>query len=272
MKRSIKVHVFVTSVGWMTAIIIFFPIFWTVLISFKTEIQAVDSHSLFSIRPTLEAYKDVLERSNYWSCLSNTIVEAFGATFSALLLSIPAAYHMAFLTTSRTRTTLLWMLSTKMMPPISVLIPIYLIARSSGLLDSRIGMTILYTLMNLPVVVWMLFAFFREIPREILESGRMDGASLIDQFRYLLIPLSLPGIASTSLFSIVLCWNEAFWSLNLTSVIAAPLTQFITSFASPKGLFLSKLSAASTLAVLPILAIGWLSQKQLLRGFGVKRG
>ena len=125
--------------------------------------------------------------------------------------------------------------------------------------------------MNLPVVVWMLFAFFREIPREILESGRMDGASLIDEFRYLLFPLSLPGFASTSLFSVVLCWNEAFWSLNLTSVTAAPLTQFITSFSSPKGLFLSKLSAASTLAVLPILAIGWLSQRQLVRGFGIKR-
>ena len=125
--------------------------------------------------------------------------------------------------------------------------------------------------MNLPVVVWLLFVFFREIPKEILESGRMDGASLIDEFRYLLLPLSLPGIASTSLFSIVLCWNEAFWSLNLTSVTAAPLAQFITTFSSPKALFLSKLSAASTLAVLPVLAIGWLSQKQLVRGLGVKR-
>ena len=229
-----------------------------VFISFKTEVEAIDSHSLFLIRPTLEAYKDVLERSDYWSHLSSTIIESFGATFLALLLSIPAAYQMAFLPTSRTRTTLLWMLSTKMMPAIGVLVPIYLVARSSGLLDSRIGMVILYVLMNLPVVVWMLFAFFKEIPREILESGRIDGASLIDEFRYLLLPLSLPGIASTSLFSIVLCWNEAFWSLNLTSVTAAPLTQFITSFSSPKALFLSKLSAASTLAVLPVLAIGWL--------------
>ena len=121
-------------------------------------------------------------------------------------------------------------------------------------------------LMNLPIVVWMLFTFFKEVPREILEAGRMDGAGRMGELRHVLMPLSLPGIASTGLLSLILCWNEAFWSLNLTSSRAAPLTAFIASFSSPEGLFFAKLSAASTLAVAPILIFGWLSQRQLVRG------
>ena len=120
--------------------------------------------------------------------------------------------------------------------------------------------------MNLPIVVWMLFTFFKEVPNEILEAARMDGAGVWAEMRYLLMPLSLPGIASTGLLALILCWNEAFWSLNLTSSRAAPLTTFIASFSSPQGLFFAKLSAASTIAVAPILIFGWLSQRQLVRG------
>ena len=121
-------------------------------------------------------------------------------------------------------------------------------------------------LTNLPIIVWMLFTFFREVPVPILEAGRMDGATRWQEMTMVLLPLALPGIASTALLSLILCWNEAFWSLNLTSSNAAPLTAFIASFSSPEGLFFGKLSAASTLAVAPILVLGWISQKQLVRG------
>ena len=124
----------------------------------------------------------------------------------------------------------------------------------------------MYTLVNLPIVCWMLFSFFKEVPREVLEAGRMDGAQPRDELRHLLLPLSLPGIASTSLLAIILSWNEAFWSLNLTAANAAPLTAFIASFSSPEGLFWAKLSAASTMAIAPILIFGWMSQRQLVRG------
>jgi sorbitol/mannitol transport system permease protein len=180
--------------------------------------------------------------------------------------AIPAAYAMAFHPTRRTRGTLLWMLSTKMLPPVGVLVPIYLMFRTMGLLDTRSGLLVIYALMNLPIVVWMLFTFFKEVPRDILEAGRMDGARIGGEFWHLLMPLALPGIASTGLLSLILCWNEAFWSLNLTSSNAAPLTAFIAQFSSPQGLFFAKLSAASTIAVAPILVFGWLSQRQLVRG------
>jgi sorbitol/mannitol transport system permease protein len=158
------------------------------------------------------------------------------------------------------------MLSTKMLPPVGVLVPMYLIFRDLGLLDTRIGLTVVFTLINLPIVVWMLYTFFKEVPKDILEAGRMDGAKPKQELTFLLMPLALPGIASTALLAIILAWNEAFWSLNLTTSSAAPLTTFIASFSSPQGLFWAKLSAASTMAIAPILVFGWMSQKQLVRG------
>ena len=160
----------------------------------------------------------------------------------------------------------MWMLSTKMMPAVAVLVPIYLIFRDTGLLDSRIGLMIMLMLINLPIVVWMLYTYFREIPGEILEAARMDGASLWKEIVYVLTPMAVPGIASTLLLNIILAWNEAFWTIQLTTTNAAPLTAFIASFSSPQGLFWAKLSAASTMAIAPILILGWFSQKQLVRG------
>lgn len=160
----------------------------------------------------------------------------------------------------------MWMLSTKMMPPVGALIPIYLLFQATGLLDSRIGLVGVLTLINLPIIVWMLYTYFKEIPGEILEAARMDGASLMKEIIYVLTPMAIPGIASTLLLNVILAWNEAFWTLNLTASKAAPLTAFIASYSSPEGLFYAKLSAASTMAIAPILILGWFSQKQLVRG------
>jgi sorbitol/mannitol transport system permease protein len=173
---------------------------------------------------------------------------------------------MAFAPTERTRGTLLWMLSTKMMPSVGVLVPIYLIFRDLGLLDSHIGLIVLLCLANLPIVVWMLFTYFKEIPKGILEASRMDGIGTGREIVFVLAPMALPGIASTLLLNVVLAWNEAFWTLNLTTSKAAPLTAFIASYSSPEGLFWAKLSAAATLAIAPILVLGWLTQRQLVRG------
>ena len=144
----------------------------------------------------------------------NSVVISVVATALAILIAVPAAYAMAFFPTKRTKGTLLWMLSTKMMPPVGVLVPMYLLYRDFGLLDTRTGLIIVYTLMNLPIVIWMLYTFFKEVPGEILEAGRMDGAKARQEVTELLLPLALPGIASTALLSIILCWNEAFWSLQ----------------------------------------------------------
>ena len=194
------------------------------------------------------------------------MILSIGSTLLALLLAVPAAWSMAFSPTRRTKDILMWMLSTKMMPAVAVLFPMYLIFRDLGLLDSRIGLTVMLTMINLPIVVWMLYTYFREIPSEILEAARMDGASLWNEIVYVLTPMAVPGIASTMLLNIILAWNESFWTIRLTATNAAPLTAFISSFSSPQGLFWAKLSAASTLAIAPILIMGWFSQKQLVRG------
>lgn len=256
-----------TVVAWSAGLLIFFPILWTVLTSFKTEATAIADPPVFLFFDwTLENYAVVQERSNYMRFLWNSIIIAGGSTLLGVLIAVPAAWSMAFVPSKRTKDILLWMLSTKMLPAVGVLYPIYLIFIELGLLDTRIGLTVVLTLINLPIIVWMLYTYFREIPGEILEAARMDGASLRKEIVYVLTPMAVPGIASTVLLNIILAWNEAFWTLNLTAAKAAPLTAFIASYSSPEGLFYAKLSAASTMAIAPILVLGWFSQKQLVRG------
>jgi sorbitol/mannitol transport system permease protein len=262
---STRRKVAVTVAAWVVALLIFFPILYTLLTSIKTEPEAIAGFSLIP-SGTMENYVTVLTQRDYMKPFMNSVIISVGSTLLALLVAIPAAWSMAFSPTHRTKDILMWMLSTKMMPAVAVLVPIYLIFRDTGLLDSRIGLMIMLTLINLPIVIWMLYTYFREIPGEILEAARMDGASLIDEIVYVLTPMAVPGIASTMLLNIILAWNEAFWTIRLTTTNAAPLTAFIASFSSPQGLFWAKLSVASTLAIAPILIMGWFSQKQLVRG------
>jgi len=259
--------VIATTGAWLAGFLIFFPILWMVLASFKTELEA------FAIPPsflffhwTTENYATVQERSDYLHHALNSIIIAGGSTLIAMAIAIPAAWSMAFSPTKRTKDILLWMLSTKMMPPVGVLVPIYLIFKNFGLLDTRMGLVFILCLGNLPIVVWMLFTYFKEIPKDILEAARMDGATIGRELVYVLTPMAVPGLASTLLLNLILAWNEAFWTLNLTTLQAAPLTTFIASYSSPEGLFWAKLSAASTLAIAPILVLGWFSQRQLVRG------
>ena len=256
-----------TLIAWFFGLLIFFPILWTILTSFKTEAEAIaDPPSFLFFNWTLENYTVVQERSNYLRFLWNSVVLSVGSTILGIIIAVPAAWSMAFVPGRRTKDVLLWMLSTKMLPAVGVLFPIVLIARTLNIFDSYILLIVVLTLINLPIIVWMLYTYFREIPGEILEAARMDGASLREEILYVLTPMAVPGIASTVLLNIILAWNEAFWTLNLTTVRAAPLTAFIASYSSPEGLFYAKLSAASTMAIAPILILGWFSQKQLVRG------
>jgi sorbitol/mannitol transport system permease protein len=256
-----------SAAGWIVGFVIFFPILWMTLASFKTELEAFSTPPSFIFFDwTIENYTTVQGRSDYVHHAVNSIVTAGGSTLIAMLVAIPAAWSMAFAPSKRTKDILLWMLSTKMLPPVGVLVPIYLIYRDAGLLDSRAGLILILCLGNLPIVVWMLFTYFKEIPKDILEAARMDGATIGKELVYVLAPIALPGIASTVLLNVILAWNEAFWTLNLSTSGAAPLTVFIASYSSPEGLFWAKLSAASTLAIAPILVLGWFSQRQLVRG------
>ncbi len=267
LKATMNKRVGMTALAWLVGFVIFFPILWTFLTSFKSELDA------FAVPPkfiffhwTLENYLEVQSRSNYLLFAYNSIVLSVGANLIGLLISVPAAWSMAFAPTKRTKDLLMWMLSTKMMPGVGVLVPIYLLFRDFHLLDNRLGIGFVLMMMNLPILIWMLYTYFKEIPIDILEAARMDGASLLNEIVHVLTPMAIPGIASTMLLAIILSWNEAFWTLNLTTSNAAPLTAFIASYSAPEGLFWAKLSAASTLAIAPILILGWFSQKQLVRG------
>jgi len=248
--------------------IMFFPIIWIIILSLKTENDAIRAplEILFSAEWTLESFSTVQARSDYLKHFLNSVVISFGSTLLGLLVAIPAAWSMAFVPGKQTKNILMWMLSTKMLPPVGVLVPIYLIFRDFNLLDTRIGLTIVLSLLNLPIIVWMLYTYFKEIPSEILEAARMDGAGLKAEILHVLLPMAMPGIASTILLNVILAWNEAFWTINLSAANAAPLTVFIASYSSPEGLFYAKLSAASVMAIAPILILGWFSQKQLVRG------
>ncbi|MBM7117477.1 carbohydrate ABC transporter permease [Archangium primigenium] len=252
--------------AWLVALVVFFPIFWMVVTSFKTELGAFTMPPEFLFTPTLENYREIMERNDYLHFAWNSLVTSGGATIVGMLVAVPAAYAFSFHPSRRTQGILTWMLSTKMLPAVGVLVPIYLIARQLDLLDSRIALIVIFALSNLPIMVWMIYTYFRDVPRDILEAARMDGATLLQEMTRVLLPVSRGGLASTALLSLILNWNEAFWSLNLTTTKAAPLSALVASFSSPQGLFWAKLSAISTLACAPIVLLGWASQKQLVRG------
>ena len=254
------------TAAWVAGILMFFPIFWMALTSFKTELEAIAVPPTIIFDPTLENFSLIQERTDYTGFAWNSIITSVGGTALAMAIAVPAAYAMAFFPGRRTKDILLWMLSTKMLPAVGVLMPIYLISQKLGLLDTRIVLVVIYAMINLPIVIWLLFTYFREIPKEILEASRMDGTSTFNEIVEIVIPLSWGGVASTALLSIVLLWNEAFWSINLTSSDAGTLTALVASFSSPEGLFWSKLSAVSTAACAPIVVLGWFCQKQLVQG------
>lgn len=264
-RRRVETAV-IAAVAWTVGILYFFPLLWVFLTSLKTELQAIAVPPLFVFEPTLENFALVQERSDYFTYAVNSVVTSFGGTLLAMAVAVPCSYAMAYAPTEKTKSVLLWMLSTKMLPAVGVLMPIYLIAQKLDLLDTRIVLVVIFALINLPIIVWMLFSYFRDIPREILEASRLDGAKTLDVIRHVIVPLAWGGITSTALLSIVLCWNEAFWSINLTASDAGTLTALVASYSSPEGLFWAKLSAVSVLSCAPIVIFGWFCQRQLVQG------
>jgi len=255
-----------TVAAWLVTLVLFFPLGWLVLTAFKTELQAISVPPLLFFTPTLDNFAEVQARSDYMLYAMNSLITSVVSTLLGLAIAAPAAYSMAFFRNRWTRDILMWMLSTKMMPAVGALVPIYVLAQTAGLLDTRTALIIVFTLSNLPIMVWMLYSSFRDIPHEILEAARMDGATLWQEFRRILLPLGMGGLFSTGLLCLVLAWNEAFWSLNLSSAKAGTLAALIASYSSPEGLFWAKLSCASFMAIAPIVVFGWFSQRQLVQG------
>ena len=251
----------------LLALLMIFPVLWMVLTSFKTENIAIAFPPRLIFTPTLENWGQVLFNSPLLEFMGNTAIITVGSTLLALLLGVPAAYAMAFYRTRRTDGSMLWMMSTRMLPPAGVIVPLFVLFRNTNLLDTHLGLIIIFAGMNLPLVVWMVTGFMEDLPFALIEAARLDGANLWQEFTSVLLPLLGPGLAATSLLALIFTWNEFFFAVNLTTRDASPLSVYVSTFKSAYGdLFLAKMSAAATAAVVPVLVAGWVAQRHLVTG------
>ncbi len=252
-------------VGWLVVFVFFFPVLWMWLEAFKTEPQAASSPPTILFVPTLEEFQQVLS-GDFPPFFINSAIASIGSTFLVLVLGLPAAYALAIRPVKRTRDVLFFFISTRFLPFAASLVPLYLLARDLQLLDNIFALALIYTTINLPLGVWLLRSFLLEIPPELFEAARIDGAGFRHEILRIVVPLIAPGIAATSLICLIFSWNEFFYAVNFTSSVAATAPIFLVGFISGRGLFYAKLAAAATLASLPVLMAGWIAQKQLIRG------
>ena len=257
---------------WVIAAAFFFPVFWMVLNGFKTEDVANASPVLF-FTPTLEQYEKVLSGTpgllNFDDAFFNSFLIVATSTVIVLVMAIPAAYALSIRPIAKWRDVLFFFISTKFLPIVAGILPLWIIARDLDLLNTHLVLVILYTAMNLPLAVWMLNSFFAEVPRELIEAAQMDGTSLRGQIMEVMLPIVAPGIAATALLCFIFAWNEYFLAVQLNPADATTVPVWVTSFVSTRGNFLAKLSAASTLAVLPVVVAGWIAQKRMIRGLSL---
>jgi sorbitol/mannitol transport system permease protein len=258
--------------AWLLGLVFFFPVFWMVLNSFKSEQDANTSPKLF-FHPTLDRYRDVTKSAtgllSFGEAFANSAVVVIISTLIVLTLAIPAAYALAIRPVAKWRDVLFFFISTKFLPVVASILPVWILARNFHLLNTRLSLVILYTGINLPLAVWMLRSFFREIPRELIEAAEIDGASLRGQLKSIILPMAAPGIAATALLCVIFAWNEFFYAVQLNPVKGSTVPIWVTTNISTRGDFLAKLSAASVLACIPVVLAGWIAQKRMIRGLAM---
>jgi sorbitol/mannitol transport system permease protein len=260
------------AMAWVTALIFFFPVLWMVLNSFKSEQEANASPNL-NFDPTLDRYREVTESVggllSFGEAFMNSLVIVLVSTLIVLALAIPAAYALAIKPVVKWRDVLFFFISTKFLPVVASILPLWILARDLELLNTRLVLIVLYTAINLPLAVWMLRSFFVEIPRELIEAAEIDGARLRGQLTSVILPLAAPGIAATALLCLIFAWNEFFYAVQLNPVEGSTVPVWVTTNISTRGEFLAKLSAASVLACIPVVLAGWIAQKRMIRGLAM---
>jgi sorbitol/mannitol transport system permease protein len=254
-----------SALGWIVALGMFFPVLWMVLTAFKQERDAFTSPPKFAFSPTLDQFDAVLS-GGLESALLNSLWTTVGSTMLVIVLALPAAYALSIRPVEKWQDVLFFFLSTRMLPVVGAIVPIYIIARDIGMLDNVWTLVVLYTAINLPIAVWMLRSFMSEVPTEVLEAARVDGANLWQEARKVLFPMIAPGIAATGLICVIFAWNEFFLAVTLTAVRAQTVPVYLVGFITSEGAFWARLSAAATLAAIPVLLAGWVAQRYLVRG------
>jgi sorbitol/mannitol transport system permease protein len=254
-----------SALGWIVALGLFFPVFWMVLTAFKQERDAFTSPPKFFFKPTLDQFEAVL-KGGLDPALLNSLWATAGSTVLVIALGLPAAYALSIRPIEKWQDALFFFLSTRMLPVVGAIVPIYIIARDISMLDNIWTLVVLYTAMNLPIAVWMLRSFMSEVPTEVLEASRVDGANLRQEATHVLFPMIAPGIAATALICVIFAWNEFLLAVTLTAVRAQTVPVYLVSFITSEGAFWARLSAAATLAAIPVLLAGWVAQRYLVRG------
>ena len=258
---------------WFIVLVFFFPVFWMALTGFKTEPAANTPTPKFIFSPTLYEYQSV-----WWGTpgtaglrgyLEHSIVITVLSTIVVIALALPAAYALAIRPIRKWRDVLFFFISTKMLPIVGAIIPLFIIARDLNILDTQRLLILLYSAMNLPIAVWMLRSFLLEVPISVIEAAQVDGARLPRQLRSVVIPLIMPGLAAAALLCFIFSWNEFFLAVNLTTTNGATVPIYLVGFVAPEGQFLAHLSAAATVACLPVLLAGWAAQDKLVRGLSM---
>ncbi|PVZ07706.1 carbohydrate ABC transporter permease [Actinomycetospora cinnamomea] len=264
-RRGNAVDVWLGVIAWVVGIAFFFPVFWMVLTSFKTEADAYTPTPKIIFEPTLEQYEGVFS-SGIGPYLANSVGATVISTLLVLLLAIPAAFALSLRPVQKTSDVLFFFISTKMLPVVAAIVPIYVVVNEIGALDNIWTLIVLYTGMNLPIAVWMMRSFFLEVPGELLEQASIDGAPLWRTLREIVLPIISPGIFATALICVIFAWNEFFFAVNLTAANAGTVPVFLVGFITSEGLYWAQLSAAATLAALPVVIAGWVAQNKLVQG------
>ena len=257
--------VLLTVVTWIVAIGFFFPVLWMVLTAFKSEQDAQTDPPTLAFTPTLEQFRTVFD-AGIGPYFANSLGATVISTVLVLLLATPAAFALSLRPVEKTQDVLFFFISTKMLPVVAAIVPIYVVVNDLRLLDNIWTLVVLYTAMNLPIAIWMMRSFFLEVPSELLEAASIDGASLGRTLREVVLPIVSPGIFATALICTIFSWNEFFFAVNLTSANAGTMPTFLVQFVTSQGLYFAQLSAAATLAALPVIIAGWVAQNKLVQG------
>ncbi|MGV8885330.1 MAG: carbohydrate ABC transporter permease [Microbacteriaceae bacterium] len=266
-KFSIR-NILITTLTWVIVLMFFFPIAWMVFTSFKSEADAASIPPTFFVDLSFANYDKVFDRG-MGTYMLNSLMASVGSTLLVLVLAIPAAYALSIRPIKKVSDVLFFFLSTRFLPAAASIIPVFFILKALGALDNITAIGLLYAAMNLPIAVWMMRSFFNEVPLEMVEAAQIDGANLRTELMKVVLPIMVPGIASVALICFIFSWNEYFLATLLTTDMARTTPPFLASFVDGRGQFLAVLSAASTVAVLPVIIAGWAAQKQLVRGLAM---
>jgi sorbitol/mannitol transport system permease protein len=254
--------------AWGIGLLFVAPVLWMVLTSLHSESDAATNPPSVAAHLTLSGYREFFD-SNPWPALANSAIAAIFSTLVVLCLAVPAAYALSIRPVRKWSDAMFFFLSTKFLPMVAALLPLYLIAKNLHVLDNIFVLGVIYATMNLPIAVWMMRSFLAELPREMLEAAELDGARLVTLMRRVILPVTMPGLAATSLICVIFAWNELMFARVLTSTVAGTSPVFLTGFITSEGLFLAKLCAASLIVSLPVIIAGFAAQDKLVQGLSM---